>query len=101
MKLIYNTYSAVPNKDDTTPYAKFYRKHNFREIFDSYMCWGPSSMELHCHSTPAGKKLIVDSMYYTHYKRSVLDKKEEAPRSHLELLCEVFNLPIKPLKNGK
>ena len=96
MKYItYTTDDPEFTEDDDSIEAKFYRKHNFKEIFDSYLSWGPLSIEIHCHLTPAKKKLIVDSMYYTKFGIQELDKKKKAPRDHVEMLCEVFDLSIK------
>ena len=96
--LVFKTDDPIPSIGDTSLYAKFYRKHDFINIFDSYLAWGPTHMEIHCHTTPKGRKLIVDSMYYLAFGSTKLTEKEKAPRDQVETLCNVFKLPIKPLK---
>ena len=88
---VYSTHNPEPDVNDTSVYAKLYRKYNFREIFESYLSWGPTYIEIHASSTPCGQNLTINTMYYTEHN-------EEAPREHLELLCNSFNLPIKAVK---
>ena len=95
-KLIYSTNIPPPENDEDSLYAKFYKKHDFKNIFDSYLAWGPTILEFHCHVTPGGRKLIVNSMYYIHEK-----SKEKAPFENLEVTCDVFGLTCKRHKNTK
>lgn len=99
--LIYRTNDPEPENEDTSTHAKLYRKYDLKNAFESYIAWGPNYLELHCHTTPARRKLIVDSMYYLHYHNDEVVKKEKAPRDHVEMLCNVFDIPIKPRKKGK
>ena len=93
--LIFATDKEKPSEDDNSSYGKFYRKHDFSEIFESHLAWGPNNLEIHCHLSPAGRKLIVDKMYYLVFEDGELVK-EKGSRENLEMLCTVFKLPIKP-----
>lgn len=100
-RLTFSTADTEPEANDKSVWAHFYRKHDFKNIFESYTAWGPTSMEIHCVLTPKKKKLIVKSMYYTQFGGADLDEKRKAPRDQLETLCTVFKLPIKPIRKGK
>ncbi len=99
--LTFSTNKEAPTEDDTTAYAKFYRKHNFKEIFESYESWGPLKIEIYGYLSPAGRTFTAESMYYLNIKGGVRPEHEKAPRDHLELLCKIFDLPIKPRKKNK
>lgn len=99
--LIFSTNKEPPEEDDDSLYAKFYRKHNFGEIFISYETWGPVKIEVHGYLTPSNRKFIAESMYYLNKPGDSRGEHEKAQREHLETLCDVFKLPLKPRKKDK
>ena len=94
-KIIFSTDKSEPKANSRSLYAKIYKKYNFKNIFESYLAWGPNRLELHCHVIKPNTTLIVDSMYYTEIDGLILKEPQKAPHDHLELLCSVFKLTIK------
>jgi len=98
MKLIFSTNKEAPKKREISWYAHFYKKHNFKSVFDSNISWGPLSLEIHCNVNPFLGKLTVESGYYLSIDGEELPEKELMEKDNLEMLCNVFDLTLKAPK---
>ena len=99
--LSFTTDNNPPLPDDNSVWAKIYRKHDFGEIFESYLAWGPQRIEIRGHLSLFTRKFIVESMYWLNKPEDIRGEREEGTYDHLELLCKLFKLPLKAHKKSK
>jgi len=88
----YKFYTGMMLNSGDIEEINIYNQYTLNEVFESYLAWGPTKLELYITVDNEDGTPYLSEMRYIEEDGSTTTAKKD----HMKLLQEVFDIPLKP-----